>query len=214
MEKVEGFEPTPEVFANDIEMHLQLFCEEKGIEDLRKESQSVWNGALRYIRRKVFPNTSILKSKSNINIYNNNIPSNFNAYNYDLVNDICDIYIDLCFIYDKEISIMGFSNLTGIENTNIQDWGVNDRLSKTSSQIYKKLREFREESLSSKLATGNKNPVGILAILNRHYQWNMPGVSRETANKPSLGATELPKLGSNIGAFPDLPSNCTIDAET
>ena len=77
-----------EVFANDIELNLSMFCEEQNIEDIRKESQSVWNGALRYIRRKVFPNKDILKSKTNINIYNNNIPSNFNAYNYDLVNDI------------------------------------------------------------------------------------------------------------------------------
>ena len=201
MEKVTDFVPSMEVFANDIELYLSMFCEEQNIEDLRKESQAVWNGALRYIRRKVFPNKDILKSKTNINIYNNNIPSNFNAYNYDLVNDICDIYIDLCFVYDKEISIMGFI---------IQDWGVNERLSKTSIEIYKKLIAFREESLSSKLATGSKNPVGILAILNRHYQWNMPGVTRETSKRKSLGAAELPKLGQNNGDFQALPSNCTI----
>ena len=170
----------------------------------------MWNGALRYISRKVFPNKDILKSKTNINIYNNNIPSNFNAYNYDLVNDICDIYIDLCFVYDKEISIMGFSNLTGIDNVIIQDWGVNERLSKTSLEIYKKLIAFREESLSSKLATGNKNPVGILAILNRHYQWNMPGVTRETSKRQSLGAAELPKLGIHNAENAVLPSDCTI----
>lgn len=209
MEKVKEFEPTPEVFANDIVMHLQLFCEEQNIEDMRRESQAVWNGALRYIRRKVFPTRDILKSKTNINIYNNIIPSNFNAYNYDLVNDICDIYIDLCFINDKEISILGFSNLTGIENTCIQDWGANERLSATSLQIYKKLITLREESLSNKLAVV-KNPVGILAILNRHYQWNLPGVSREGTQKQSLGAAELPKLGQNNGDFQALPSNCTI----
>ena len=210
MEKVTDFVPSMEVFANDIELHLSMFCEEQNIEDLRKESQAVWNGALRYIRRKVFPNKDILKSKTNINIYNNNIPSNFNAYNYDLVNDICDIYIDLCFVYDKEISIMGFSNLTGIDNVIIQDWGVNERLSKTSLEIYKKLIAFREESLSSKLATGNKNPVGILAILNRHYQWNMPGVTRETSKRQSLGAAELPKLGVHNAENAVLPSDCTI----
>lgn len=209
MEKVKEFNPTPEVFANDIVMHLQLFCEEQNIEDMRRESQAVWNGALRYIRRKVFPTRDILKSKTNINIYNNIIPSNFNAYNYELVNDICDIYIDLCFINDKEISILGFSNLTGIENTCIQDWGANERLSATSLQIYKKLITLREESLSNKLAAV-KNPVGILAILNRHYQWNLPGVSKEGTQKQSLGAAELPKLGQNNGEFQALPSNCTI----
>ena len=104
---------------------------------------------------------------------------------------------------------MGFSNLTGIDSNMIQDWGVNSRLSATSSLIYEKLIKLREESLSNKL-TVVKNPVGVLAILNRHYQWNLPGVSREGAHKQSLGAAELPKLGQNNGDFQDLPSNCTI----
>ena len=94
-------------------------------------------------------------------------------------------------------SKIGFSILTGIDESIVYDWGNNvNKLSSESSKIYKKLNQFREESLSNKLATGNKNPVGILAILNRHYQWNMPGVSREQANKSALTAAELPQLGT------------------
>ena len=102
----------------------------------------------------------------------------------------------MCMRYDKEVSIIGFSTLTGIDESIIHDWGNNERkLSPLSSQIYKKLNEFREESLSNKLATGNKNPVGVLAILNRHYAWNLPGVSKEQTSKRALSAAELPKLG-------------------
>ena len=201
MERVQEELGTIEVYENDIQMYLKMFCEENDIDDLKKESQAVWNGCLRYIRKHVFPNTSILKSKSNINVCNNDIPSNFNAYDYDMVNNICDIYIDLCFVYDKEVSILGFSNLTGIDNSVIQEWGGNyansQRLSQVSLEIFKKLHEFREESLSNKLVTGKQNPVGVLGVLNRHYQWNMPGVSREQANKSVLTAAELPKLGQN-----------------
>lgn len=196
MEKVIDQEQTIEVFENDITMYLSMFCEENGIDDIKTESQSVWNGALRFIRKHVFANRDVLKSRDNINIYNNNIPSNFNAYNYDTVNSICDIYIDLCFVYDKEVSIIGFSNLTGIDTELIYNWG-NERtkLSSLSFNVYKKLNEFREESLSNKLVTGRQNPVGVLGVLNRHYQWNMPGVSRETNNKKTLTASELPQLG-------------------
>ena len=197
MEKVQEQENTIEVFENDIQMYLTMFCEEQGIDDMKKESQSVWNGALRYIRRHVFNNKDVLKSKDNINIYNNNIPSTFNAYNYDTVNSICDIYIDLCFINDKEVSIIGFSNLTGIDNETINIWGNNDnKLSSLSFGIYKKLSQFREESLSNKLVTGKQNPVGILGVLNRHYQWNLPGVSREQTGKRMLTDAELPKLNA------------------
>ena len=99
--------------------------------------------------------------------------------------------------YDKEVSIIGFSTLTGIDQSVIYDWGNNsNKLSETSSEIYKKLNQFREESLSDKLATGNKNPVGILAILNRHYQWNLPGVSKEQSSRQALTADKLPNLGA------------------
>ena len=100
--------------------------------------------------------------------------------------------------YDKEVSILGFSILTGIEYETIHTWNNNngnrDKFSTLRFNIYKKLNTFREESLSNKLATGNKNPVGILAILNRHYQWNLPGVSKETNKATALQNAELPRL--------------------
>jgi len=195
MEKVQEREQAQEVFENDIQMYLTMFCEEKGIEDIKTESQSVWNGALRYIHKHVFGCPDILKSKDNVNIYNNNIPSNFNAYNYEIVNGVCDIYIDLCFVNDKEVSIIGFSNLTGIDAETIRLWGNEDRLSSTSFAVYKKLFDFREESLSNKLVTGRQNPVGVLGVLNRHYAWNMPGVREDKSKQRVLTAAELPKLG-------------------
>lgn len=207
MEKVADQEDTIDVFENDIVMYLRMFCESNEIDNIKTESQSVWNGALRFIRKHVFNNRDVLKSKDNINIYNNNIPSNFNAYNYDTVNSVCDIYIDLCFIYDKEVSIVGFSNLTGIEAETIRLWGnESTQLSNTSFAIYKKLNEFREESLSNKLVTGRQNPVGVLGVLNRHYAWNLPGVSREQTEKRALTARDLPKLGINQPE--ELPQNC------
>ena len=187
-----------EVFENDIQLYLKMFCEEQKIKDIKKESQAVWNSALRYIYRHVFKDTDRLKSHTNISVNNNTIPSTFNAYDYKKALDVLDIYIfDMCMRYDKEVSIIGFSTLTGIDQSVIYDWGNNsNKLSQTSSEIYKKLNQFREESLSDKLATGNKNPVGILAILNRHYQWNLPGVSKEQSSRQALTADKLPDLGA------------------
>lgn len=187
-----------EVFEDDIQLYLKMFCEEQKIKDIKRESQAVWNSALRYIYRHVFKDTDRLKSHTNISVNNNTIPSTFNAYDYKKVLDVLDIYIfDMCMRYDKEVSIIGFSTLTGIDQSVIYDWGNNsNKLSETSSEIYKKLNQFREESLSDKLATGNKNPVGILAILNRHYQWNLPGVSKEQSSRQALTADKLPNLGA------------------
>lgn len=188
-----------EIFRSDITLYLKMFCEEHDIDNMKKESQSVWNGALRYIRKHVFNDRYMLKSKDNINIHNNVIPSNFNAYDYEIVNNVCDLYIDLCFIYDKEISIIGFSNLTGIDTDTINEWGnENVKLSSVSTVIHKKLRVFREESLSNKLVTGKQNPVGTLGILNHCYGWNVSETKQEQNTRRVLTAAELPKLG-NMG---------------
>lgn len=197
-------ENTTEVFENDMALCLQMFCEEQNIKDMREASQSVWNAALMYIKRHVFNNTDMLKSSKPLTGYNNNNynnqysnlnKSNCNSYDIDTVSSICDYYIYLCMMYDKEVSIIGFCNLTGISQECIHTWGNNAReLSTSGCEIYKKLHQFREESLSNKLATAKRNPVGILAILNRHYSWNLPGVSKESAGKQALTDAELPKV--------------------
>lgn len=194
MEKVQETADTPEVFQNDIEFYLSQFCEEHNIEDMTKEPQSRWNAALMYINKYVFSDKSILKLNKNINKNNTNciMDNNFNMYDYDKVEYILYIYYYLCAVYDKECSIIGFSLLTGINRDTIYDWGTKEKkLSTKSCDIAEKLRIFREESLSNKLATGNKNPVGILAILNRHFAWNLPGVSRETNQRQALTAADI-----------------------
>mgnify|MGYP007091288050 CR=1 FL=1 len=39
--------------------------------------------------------------------------------------------------------------------------------------------------------------MGILAILNHQFRWNLPGVSRENTQRATLGASDLPKLGES-----------------
>lgn len=197
MEKVTAVENTIEVFENDIQLFLSMFCDEQGIENLKQESQAVWNSALRFIYKNVFRDKDTLKQKNNIYNANNTIPSNYNSYDYELVLKVLDIYIfDMCMKYDKEVSIIGFSTLTGIDESVIYDWGNNSTtLSTLSAKIYKKLHQYREESLSNKLVTGKQNPVGVLGVLNRHYQWNLPGVSRESTGNKALTAATLPSLG-------------------
>ena len=158
----------------------------------------------------MFRNKDILKDKNLYNINNNSIMNtNYNRYNYDIVMDLVNIYIhDMCMKYDKEVSILGFSILSGINDATIMEWR-NNKSSTRSFEIYKKLIQFREESLSNKLATANKNPVGVLAILNRHYQWNLPGVSKEAASKSNLTLEDM------AGRIAELTQNQTqfIEAE-
>lgn len=192
METQEGVE----VFESDIDTYLHLFCEENGIEDLKKESQSVWNSCLYYIYKHVFKSSNILKDNTLMNIPNNNIRSNCNRYNIDMCMRVLDIYIyDMCMKYDKEVSLIGYSTLTGIDRQTVYDWnnGVNGS-SATGIGIFQKLKSFREESLSNKLVTGAKNPVGVIAVLNRQFGWASPYTSDSNRQKQALTADALPQL--------------------
>lgn len=200
MQRVEATESTIEVFENDIEMYLHQFQDEQGIEDLRTVPQSVWNGALRYIYNHVFKhNNHLLKSHNNISNNNNIMDSNYNMYNYDLLLEIADYYIySMCMVYNKEVSIIGYETLTGVSQENIYNWAnENNKLSSAGFKIYKKLSQMREESLSNKLADGKQNPVGVIAMLNRHYGWASPYTADSNRQKQALNDASLPKLGVN-----------------
>ena len=187
-----------DIYENDIDFYLKDFCEKQNIQDLRAMSQSVWNACLMYIQRNVFPDRNILKQKENIYTENNITPSNCNSYNYDLLNNICDYYIYITYLYDKECSIRGFSKLVNIHYSVFEEWGNNytnsNRLGSSSLDIYKKLSSEREQSLVAKLVS-MKHPTAMAIILNKDYGYNLPGVSRETDKKQALSLEQLPKLG-------------------
>lgn len=203
--KVEQDNNIIEVFENDIDKYLHLFQDEQEIEDLRTVPQSVWNACLMYIQRHVFNDKSKLKQGNNIYNSDSIMDSNYNMYDYDIIYNILEYYVYLCNQYNKEVSIMGFSKLTKINTDTINEWGnCNNKLSSKSFVIYKKLTQEREESLSNKLADGKQNPVGVIAMLNRHYGWSSPYCSDSNRQKQSLTAQELPKLGVSS-------SNCTTE---
>lgn len=188
-----------EVYDNDIDMYLKEFQQEQNIEDLRTASQNLWNAAMMYIQRHLFTDRNMLKQHNNIYTDNTLIPTNCNSYDYDLLNNICDYYIYICSLYDKECSIWGYSKLLNIPYALIQEWGNNykdsNRLSSLSSNIYKKLTDAREQSLVAKLMS-MKHPTAIAIVLNKDYSYNLPGVSKEVGNKSALSVADLPKLGT------------------
>ena len=165
---------------------------------------TLWNDILDEIKTHVVkPNNRLLKTDTN----------RYNQYDKDKVYILYNyIYKKICNKYIQEISLQGFINMSGIEKQSFYNWVEGP--SAKSLDLHEKIMQDNEQSLTS-LMIGDKGiPTKYLAKLNRYHGWNMPGVSRETTKKQSLGAAELPKLGLNSGAFPVLPSNCTIDAET
>ena len=91
---------------------------------------------------------------------------------------------------------MGFSKLTGISLDTIYEWLNGGDSARGSSEVAKRLSREREESLSDKLASGKGNPVGILGILNRHYNWNMGQPRGQEARQK---APNIPQIAEKYG---------------
>lgn len=201
MEKVQETQESEEIFENDIDMYFKDFCEREEIEDMRLYPQSIFYAALIYIYNHVFKNTNRLRLKSKLEGYNNQYSninnSNCNSYNYEYLNYIADYYIYMCYKYNKICTITGFCKLTGIYESVVYDWGNEKRAAKLSTSgrdLWEKLSKDYESSGEARLWSG-KNPVGQLAVMNRRFGWNLPGVSRESTAKAIKTAADLPQLG-------------------
>lgn len=176
-----------EIYENEFEVAIAEACQKYGIEDLVKEGQTRWKAVMHYVGKRVFPDTKILKDKNNIILEGNSIPTNNNRYDYNILNILCDYYINLSRRYNKLISSVAFSEFINIPTSTVDKWreeqegyGQDRRLSSTSFQIWKKLQGFREDGLKDK-ALDNGNVMGVFQVGRREYQWDMPGVSREQA---------------------------------
>lgn len=180
VEMIEDTQNTIEVFQNDIELYTRLYCEKYNIDDICSISQNRFSGLLNYLYRNIFSNVNLKED----NIYNNGFFSNtnYNAYNQNLINDLVDVYIDLCDCSDKIVSVQGFCKLIGINSDTIYAW-CNDKASGRSSEILKKLNAERERTLSERLASGKVNPVGVLGCLNHWHGWSGVGNMQEDKAK-------------------------------
>lgn len=194
---------TVDVFKSDIDMYINLWMEERHIEDLCKVSQNRWYNCCKYVYENVFKvNPKYLKDDNNIN----------NAYDTDKVNEVLDIYIDLCNDYEKVVNIVGFTFFTGIHRDTLNGWVNGVQLGSSGSDICKKIDEMREESLVGLQVSGKGNPMNYMPSLNKYCGFNMPGVRDQGSRVRALTASELPKLGSgNCARLPDNFDNSSPD---
>lgn len=209
---------TIDVFIDNIDLYLSQFCEEYQIEDLRNASQNVWNAAMVYVQEHVFNYPKCLKIDGHIDGYVNTDAegkranlnqSNCNAYDFDKINPILKRYHFLCDLYNKGKTITAFCLLTGISESTVYGWGEEGgrKLSTSGLEIYQKLQAGYEDSGESKLWS-NKNPVAQMAIMNRRFGWNLPGVSREKTEKKERSPEQIAEqYGDTAVELPELPDS-------
>lgn len=163
------------VYSNDIEMYTDEYINALSDQTLIYKTMT-FNGLLHYIYMKVF------KYKDNTVRYNNK-RSVIDYNNTYIINDLINIYVDLCFKYNHIPTILGFSMFTGIDNTTINDWlNSNTRVSNdvveviekgkplTHFQTAKRLKDICEHALLSN--TVENNSIGSIFALKANYGYS------------------------------------------
>ena len=181
-------EEKTDVYIDSIQESIANYCIDHDLEikDIYTFDQQRWNSVLLYIYKQVF---KPCKKDGVTRRYNEK--SNIDYSDKELLENVCNIYKSMCYEYSKEVSVLGFSKMTGITLDTLYQWLNNPEIERGSSEIVKNMQVEREESLSNKLATGRGNPVGILGRLIRHYGWYM---GQPRGQNVALKAPDLPGM--------------------
>lgn len=113
--------------------------------------------------------------------------------------DLAAVYIDLCMVYNKSVSVSGFAFFVGMTDSKVfYDWkngktrtGAIDNANVV--ELFKKLSSIRKDTLTNKAEDGNGNIVGILAVLNHEYSYATPAENREESAIDSVNIIQ--KIG-------------------
>lgn len=194
---------TSNVFINDLEMYLRLFCEELGIEDATDLSQSKWTAFLMYSYNHLFKGHDVFKQAH----------ADYKCIDLDIAYNICTVYVGMCYKYDKIISINGFTKLTGIDEQTINNWknGKHRADEPQARAIWEMLNLEYERSLENTLISSKRNPIGIIAILNKRFGWKEDGNLAQPSEKVAISFNDLPTLAKNADNITEKPTNIIHD---
>lgn len=168
-----------QVYENDIEYYFEKYFEDHPRIDRDKFSPSQFTSALRYIHKNLHLSKSALLIEPYYTYsFKNKTPikSNGNKYNLDKINEILDIYINLCNDNNNRVSIIGFSYLTGISPDTLYKWRDDDRQigesGTTRSYLFKKLYSAAEYTLNDILMDKSTNPMKATVLLNNQFGYS------------------------------------------
>lgn len=181
-----------DIYDSDVDAAISDACAKFGIEDLTKASQRRWKRVMEFVGKRIFRDNKILRDKNTVWLEGNNIPTNNNRFDYNIINILCDYYMSLSDQYDKLISAEAFSLFLNISRDTVGNW-KDEEPSSTRFHIYKKLKDYRLECIKDN-AYDNGNVTGTMYVGNAEYGTNLPGVREEKSSGRRISADEPIRL--------------------
>lgn len=180
-----------EVYENNILILCDQFVSDLENKDYIYKTP-IFKKMLKYIYKSMFK-----PDRNNINYINyNNKNSNLDYSNIDLLNNLWDIYTDLCYTYLQIPSLLNFSLFTGISMDAFNDWknnnsrGDTEGASSSHCQSVKKWLKECESALADGATTGNPGPMFLLKA-NYGYTEQPQQIIVSGAGIPQQTAAEI-----------------------
>lgn len=113
------------------------------------------NYVLRQVYRKLF--------RPDKPLYNNQ-RSKINYNDVEVLNELANVFIDLCSTFNKSLGLISFGYLTGIDHETMRQWLYNDGTANPARLAV--LKRIQTEHKAAHIALLNEAPVGALAVAN------------------------------------------------
>lgn len=198
-----------EVYEHDIKYYADEYISQlPEKEDSINNNPSLFTGMIKYIYKHLFKPGKKDKVKYNAN-------TNLDTGDIELLNNIWEVYTELCYKYNKRPTILNFSLLIGIDNRTIDTWrrgefrAGEDGASSAHSQTVKKWLAECESSLVD--GATERNSVGCIFALKANYGYTETPqrveivngqqpeqIAADIAARHRIGQAEKPELPEDL----------------
>ena len=168
-----------ETFNNAL---VSMGYDEQGVRVVGKSATKISHNEINYAFRQVY-NNIFKPSRTMINNQRSLIDYN----DVELLQVLCDLFVDLCTRFNKSLGLMSFNYMTGIDVDTLARWGNDRELNPTRYGIIQKLRECHK---AAQVALLNDSPVGALAVANNDNETGL-NWSRQQAIEQANNAVYL-----------------------
>lgn len=178
---------TVQIYTSTVQDLIDQACIEFRIEDLLKAGQRQWKAVMYYVGKRLFPDTKVLKDKR---LYSTGVAmTNYNRYDYGVLDILCNYYLNLSDRYSKLVSAVAFSYFCNIPTNTIDIW-AGDEPSQGSFKIWQKLRQNRKDCILDRAYDSN-SPVGAMYVGNTDFPQEL---GTDMGQRKAITAQELPRL--------------------
>lgn len=168
------------------------------IEELGRLRHNPFCAALTYVGDKLFRSDQRGTGKHSL------LPYTWNNDNIYILNNIINIYINLCYLTDNDCSMSGLCCLTAYEHSILYKWR-SDKLNPLAMEELQNVRKLRQEMVEHKLSD---HPIGNTALANNSEElglkWTVNNQQNITKNtvfvlpgervKDSLQGASMPRI--------------------